>query len=274
MLCNFHVCVTQAVLEFRSNWGGSGESRIKQFDKSTNQQIKKSTNQKKTKKELYMKKTLICKILAMAIAGVATLCATSALAQGGSDAFNRTTLGPKWVVTSGTLAITNHALTGATGSLGYLTTSSHDTAASAVVSLGGTDLEYGAIALGNIAGGSNAFVKIQAQNAAGTFDHAAFYNANNSGSDFFALSSPVPSPATLDVFFCGTTGILRITSAAGVQKYTFNYGTTYGAGGGLGTYGSVSIDNYVGFHSACSDALVNSIPSSTMPHDTDLSLVK
>ena len=35
-----------------------------------------------------MKKTLICKILAMAIAGVATLSATSALAQGGSDALD------------------------------------------------------------------------------------------------------------------------------------------------------------------------------------------
>lgn len=221
-----------------------------------------------------MKKTLIRSILALAIACGLSLSATSALAQGGSDAFNRTTLGSNWVATSGTLAITNHALTGTTGALGYLTTSSHDTAASAVVSLGGTDLEYGAIALGNIAGGSNAFVKIQAQNGAGTFDHAAFYNGNNSGSDFFALSTPVPSPATLDVFFCGKTAILRITSAAGVQKYNFNYGTTYGAGGGLGTYGSISLDNYIGFHSGCNDAMVNSVPAYSMPHDIDLSQVK
>jgi hypothetical protein len=221
-----------------------------------------------------MKKTLVCKMLTLAILTVVSLSATSALAQGGSDAFNRPHLGARWVVTSGSLTITNKKLAGTSLSLGYLTASAHDTAASAVVSLGGTDLEYGAIALGNIAGGSNAFVKIQAQNGLGTFDHAGFYNGDNSGSDFFSLSSPVPSPATLDVFFCGTTAEMRITSAAGTQTYTFNYGTTYGPGGGLGTYGSVGIDNYVGFLSGCSDALENAIPASAMPHDTDLSLVK
>ena len=179
-----------------------------------------------------MKNTFICKIITLAAA--VSLSATSALA-GGSDAFNRPKLGPKWVATSGsTLSISNHELVGTSLSLGSFTGSSKDTAASAVVVLGGTDLEYGAVALGNIAGGSNAFVKIQAQNGAGTFDHAGFYNGNNSGSVFFALSSPVPSPAILDVFFCGTIATMRITSAAGVQTYTNDYGTTYGPGGGLG----------------------------------------
>jgi hypothetical protein len=56
-------------------------------------------------------------------------------------------------------------------------------------------------------------VNIQAQNGAGAFDHAGFYTANNGG-NFFALSGPVPSPAILDVFFCGITATLRITSAA------------------------------------------------------------
>jgi hypothetical protein len=103
---------------------------------------------------------------------------------------------------------------GTSGPLGYLKGSSKDTAASAVVFLGGIDLEYGAVAPGNIGGGNNAFVKIQAQNGAGAFDHAGFYTAINGGGNFFALSSPVPSPAILDVFFCGTTATLRITSAA------------------------------------------------------------
>ena len=219
-----------------------------------------------------MKNTFICKIITLAAA--VSLSATSALA-GGSDAFNRPKLGPKWVATSGsTLSISNHELVGTSLSLGSFTGSSKDTAASAVVVLGGTDLEYGAVALGNIAGGSNAFVKIQAQNGAGTFDHAGFYNGNNSGSVFFALSSPVPSPAILDVFFCGTIATMRITSAAGVQTYTNDYGTTYGPGGGLGTYGSVGLDNYVGFASGCKDARVHGVPASKMPRAIDLSLVK
>jgi hypothetical protein len=218
-----------------------------------------------------MKSTLVSKLVALAVAGGVSLSATSALAAG-SDAFNRPKLGSKWVVTSGSLSIKNHELTGSSLSIGYLTASDHDSAASAVVFLGGTDLEYGAVALGNVGGGSNAFVKIQAQNGAGTFDHAAFYTGNNGSGDFFSLSSSIPSPATLDVFFCGTVATMRITSAAGVQTYTHDYGTTYGPGGGLGTYGSVGIDNYVGFSSACSDAQVDAIPASAMPSDADLSL--
>jgi hypothetical protein len=220
-----------------------------------------------------MKNSLICKIVTLAIAGGLLLSATSALA--GSDAFNRPHLGPKWVPTSGsTLSISHHELVGGTASLGAFTGSSQDTAASAVMFLGGTDLEYGAVAVGNIAGGTNAFVKLQAQDGAGTFDHAAFYTGNNGSGTFFALSSPVPSPAIVDVFFCGTTATMRITSAAGVQTYTNNYGAKFGTGAGLGTFGSIGLDNYVGFASGCKDARVHGIPASKMPRAKDLSLVK
>jgi hypothetical protein len=215
-----------------------------------------------------MKNTLICKIVVLAVAVL--LCATSALA--GSDAFNRPKLGAGWVVTAGSLSISNHEMVGTSLALGYQKASSANTAASAVVLLGGTDLEYGAVALGNIGAGSNAFVKIQAQNGAGTFDHGAFYTGNNGGGVFFTLSSPVPSPAVLDVFFCGTVATMRITSAAGVQTYSHDYGTTYGPGGGLGTYGSVGLDNYIGFGNGCSAAQVGAVPASRMPSDRDLSL--
>ncbi len=220
-----------------------------------------------------MNNTLIRMIVLLAVAGGVMLSATSAFA--GSDTFNRPTLGKTWVVTAGSLSISNHQLVGATGSLGYLKASSTAKAASAVVFLGGTDLEYGAVALGNIAAGSNAFVKIQAQSGVGTFDHAAFYIGNNGAGNFFTLSSPVPSPAILDVFFCGTTATMRITSAAGVQTYTYNYGTTYGPGAGLGTFGSVELDNYVNFPivSGCNDAL-NAVPATEMPSDRDLSLAE
>jgi hypothetical protein len=221
-----------------------------------------------------MKNILICKMVTLAVAVL--LSATSALAQKGADAFNRPTLGSGWVVTAGSLSISNHEMVGTSLSLGYIKTSILDkaTAASTVVFIGGTDTEYGAVALGNIAGGNNAFVKIQSQNGLGTFDTAGFYTGNNGGGVFFTLSSPVPSPALLDVFFCGTTATMRITSAAGVQVYTNNYNTTYGIGTGLGTYGSVGLDNFVGFGSGCKDAQVHGIPASKMPSDRDLSLVQ
>lgn len=219
-----------------------------------------------------MTNNLTCKIVALAIAGGASLAAGSALANG-SDAFNRPTLGAAWITTAGSLSLSGREIVGTSLSLGYLTRSSADSAASAVVFLGGTDLEYGAVALGNIAGGSNAFVKIQAQNGAGTFDHAAFYTGNNGSGTFFTLSSPIPSPAILDVFFCGTTATMRITSAAGVQSYTNNYGQTFGPGAGVGTFGSVKLDNFIGFRSACTDSPV--VPSaSEMPSAVDKSLAQ
>lgn len=220
-----------------------------------------------------MKKSLACTIVAMAVAGGMALSATSALA-GGSDTFNRTALGPTWIVTAGGLTIANHELVGlASPSLGYLTLSSKDTAASAVVFLDGTGLQYGAVAVGNIAGGTNAFVKIQEQNGGGTFDHGAFYTGDNGGGNFFTLSSPVPSPAILDVFFCGTIATMRITSAAGVQTYTNNYGTTFGAGAGLGTYGSTGLDNFIGYKTSCKGDL-NAVSAADMPGDADKSLAK
>jgi len=216
-----------------------------------------------------MKKTLICIVLLTA--GI-SLCATLAMA--GADAFNRVKLGPSWVITNGSLSISNRQLVGTSLALGYQKGSVKNTAGTAVVFLGGTDVEYGAVALGNIAGGSNAFVKIQSQNGSGTtFDTAGFYTGDNSPVYFFALSSPVPSPAVLDVFFCGTTATMRISSAAGIQTYTYNYGTTFGSGVGLGTYGSVKLDNYIGFASACTDpAAEGAAPATMMPSATDLSL--
>ncbi len=221
-----------------------------------------------------MKNNSMCHIFALAVAAIVSLGTTSVFAQ--ADAFNRPALGTNWVATSGSLSISNHELVGATGSLGYLKTAAKMSAASAVVFLGGTDLEYGAVAIGNIAGGTDAFIKIQAQDGTGTFDHAAFYTGNNGSGDFFTLSSPVPSPAILDAFYCPTTGLvtMRITSAAGVQSYTYSYGQTFGFGAGVGTYGSVGLDNFVSFVSGCKDAPAGAIPATLMPRATDLTLDK
>ncbi len=58
-----------------------------------------------------MNNTLIRMIVLLAVAGGVMLSATSAFA--GSDTFNRPTLGKTWVVTAGSLSISNHQLVGA-----------------------------------------------------------------------------------------------------------------------------------------------------------------
>lgn len=193
---------------------------------------------------LQMKKMLALSLAALAATAGAALCTTAAMAA--RDDFNRTSLGNKWVVPSGdgSLYITNNQMQGASVSLGYDKRSSSDTTVKATVYLNGTDTEYGAVASGDIATGNNAFVKIQSQNADGMFEYGGFYTGNNSAVDFFALNSTVPSPATLTVSFCGTVAKMVIKSTAGIQKYTYDYGTSFGTGGGLGTYGAVSLDNY------------------------------
>jgi len=181
------------------------------------------------------------KMLLLGIA-LSALCATSAMAA--KDNFDRASLGNKWVVTSGSLYITNDQLQGSSLSIGYDKRSASDTAASATVILNSNDLEYGAVAVGNIAGGTNAFVKIQAADGTGKFTNGAFYTGNNGGGNYFTLNAPVPSPAKLSVSICGTVATMKIKSADGTQKYTYDYGASVGTGGGLGTYGLISLDNY------------------------------
>jgi hypothetical protein len=183
---------------------------------------------------------------------VATLCASSALAAG--DNFNRSQLGKKWVVTSRSLFIADDQLQGKSGALGYDIKSGSDTGATATVYLNGTDIQYGAVALGDIAGGNNAFVKIQSQDGDGQFEYGAFYIGNNGEGEFFPLKDPVSSPATISAWFCGTYGFLRIKSSAGSQKYYYDYGTSFGSGAGLGTGGAISLDNYWSGTANCSDA--------------------
>jgi hypothetical protein len=192
----------------------------------------------KTMKHLYMTAGL-----------VAVVFATSAMAA--KDDFNRASLGPKWVAVSGSQSISNDKLVGDSLSIGYYKKSKEDTSVTSVVYLTSTDLEYGAVASGDIASGNNAFVKIQAQTGDGNFSNAGFYTGDNVGGDFFALDSEIPSPATLSVSFCGTVATMKIKSSAPTQTYSYDYGASFGTGGGLGTYGSVALDNYVSKPGGC-----------------------
>jgi hypothetical protein len=217
-----------------------------------------------------MNRLLVTSAVAL-VFGCVGLSATSAFAA--HDYFNRASLGKTWVVPSGdgSLFITNNQLQGSSLSLGYDTRSAQDTKASALLYLNGTDLEYGAVAVGDIAGGNNIFVKLQSQNADGVFEYGGFYVGNNSGVDFFQLDSTVPSPAKLSVSLCGSVAVMRIDSAAGVQRYSFDYGTTFGTGGGLGTYGNISLDNYKSGAANCADAIGATVIKGSSARDLSLS---
>ena len=64
----------------------------------------------------------------------------------------------------------------------------------------------------------------------------------------FFLSPQVPSPATLTASLCGTVVTMTIKSSVGTQKYAHDYGSeakSFGSGTGLGTFGPVTLDNYM-----------------------------
>ena len=113
----------------------------------------------------------------------------------------------------------------------------------------------GELHIGNYLGAVQNWVKLQEQNGSGEFEYGAFYVGNNGGGNFFQLNSPVPSPAVLTLSFCGTVATMKIKSADGTQKYTYDYGTTFPTGGGLGTYGNISLDNYRSKIGGCADAI-------------------
>lgn len=202
---------------------------------------------------------------------LAALCASSAMAA--KDKFNRGQLGSNWVVTSGSMFLVGHVLTGTSLSLGYFTKSTKSTSVSADVLMGGAcDLQYGAVALGDIAGGKNAFVKIQTQDGGCKFDHAAFYVGNNGGGSFFALDTPIFGPVTLSVTMSGTVATMTIQKKGteDTQSYSYDYGTSFGTGGGLGTYGTLYLDNYAS--SAPAEELTSKPVRITGSNAKDLSL--
>src|SRR5437660_5690990 len=152
-----------------------------------------------------MKRCEIAAKVALSL-GTVVLCASSAMAA--RDNFNRSRLGRNWVVTSGSLYTTNEQLQGTSGALGYDTKSAGDMAATVTVYLNGTDIQYGAVALGDIGGGNNAFIKIQSQDSDGQFEYGAFYLGNNGEGEFFPLKEMASSPATITAWFCGTYGFV------------------------------------------------------------------
>lgn len=182
-------------------------------------------------------------VLALTLVASSAITFFAAPAMAAKDHFDRDTLGKKWVVIDASLTIVNDQMQGSDFGLGYFKKSADDTTVSVTVILSGSGLQYGAVAIGDIATHNNGFFKIQSDDGV-NFNNAAFYTGDNGSGTFFALNSPVPSPAVLTVSMCGSVAKMTIKSSAGTQKYTHDYGTSFGAGGGLGTYSGIALDDY------------------------------
>jgi hypothetical protein len=181
------------------------------------------------------------KIIAAAIALGISLCATSA---GANDKFNRATLGNRWWMSTGSFFLANNELQGTTGAEGFFIDSVLATSATVTVTLHGTGVQYGAITVGSL-DTLHAFVKIQSQDGAGMFDHVGFSSTNNGSGPFFTMTPPMASPATMTVSMVGTLALLTVKSATGTQTYVNQYPGLFNGGTGLGTFGPVSLDNFI-----------------------------
>jgi len=174
---------------------------------------------------------------------LAVVAAPSAFAA--KDNFDRIDLGPRWVMTQGALRIVNQELLGNNlSSQGYFTRSAKALAVSAKVTLNGLRDQAGIVTVGDSIAATNAMVKIQMQDETGMFEYGAFYLGLNGNGPFFKLTSPMASPATLTAWLNGSVATMTIQSVSGIQTYQYDYGKPLGTGGGLGTFGMASLDDY------------------------------
>jgi hypothetical protein len=172
------------------------------------------------------------------------LLATGSVLADHRDNFQRTDLGPGWFVVSGSDWDTGKSFQGDTGSTAIFRKADKDTGGQIDVDSNNGDLVYGAILLGDVRSGNNAFVKVQSQNGYGTFDTAAFYTGNNGGGYFFSIDGfDNTTKVRLSAWMHGTVATMFLESPTGHSAvYQYDYGMSFPSGVGLGTYGSVSLD--------------------------------
>ena len=169
------------------------------------------------------------------------------------DDFNRADggLGSNWIVQAGSFGIVSNTARG--NNLGLATFVGGTGAAleADVATNGTTNTDYVALVLDYANLSYSLFLKVQTQNNAGTFDTAACYVGNNSGSfglGFFNLSSTFAT-AHMRVERVDTTVTVmfsNIDGGSGTQSYTCNGAPlTGGTGIGMGGYANVaSLDNF------------------------------
>jgi len=176
------------------------------------------------------------------------------------DNFNRADgpLGANWVVQAGSFGIVSLTARGSSGLATFVGGSG--TALEADVATNGTaNTDFVGLVLDYADEANNLFLKVQTQNAAGTFNTAGCYVGNNGtsgqfGLNFFNLSSTFAT-AHMRVERVGTTVTLTFTNidgGSGTQTYVCTGApATGGTGIGMGGFdGVASLDNFAGVAAA------------------------
>jgi hypothetical protein len=178
------------------------------------------------------------------------------------DDFNRANggLGASWATGSGSYAISGNEVAG-TGTLAYVDNSVANCAVSSTVASvqfgdnPGGALVYVALRCG-VGGGNNFFVKIQDQSGTPSYNTYGFYINNNSNPGGYGIFGTLPLTCLwgrIDVSYDAGTDRMRmdvdefddgsveqtVYSGAGASAYALA-----GTGYGVGTYGSITFDNF------------------------------
>lgn len=175
------------------------------------------------------------------------------------DDFNRPDgpIGPNWTVHNGYFNVSSNAVVGggAPGRATFNGAAGDGNVAEADVAVNGTSVQYTGLLLNYGAGVNNLFLKVQQQNGAGTFDHAAFYtgdgNSGSFGPGFFTLSSPF-STAHMKATRVGNEVTLEFTNIDGGAQPPQTYvgsGAPAVEGTGIGIVGYdgyARLDNFAG----------------------------
>lgn len=186
------------------------------------------------------------------LVALASLSAFAAASHAVTDDFNRYSLGPDWVMHDGIMWTDGAVVHGHDYSLMTYTPGAGAGAASVDVILDGSgSIQYGAIVLGFLDPGHNAFIKLQNNHAGNVgFDTLGFYYGNNGGGDFrFITGFENVTSARITASLAGSVSTLSIdANFDGIADavYTHDYGSaSFGSGVGLGIYGrGTTLDNF------------------------------
>ena len=175
-------------------------------------------------------------------------CATSTFAV--TDDFNRAALGASWAIQAGSMSISANQVVGADQSLMTYAPGAGSFTASVDIFNDGVSTQYGAIVLGYLDVGHNAFIKVQNNGGgAGSFDTYGFYYGNNGGGEFGSITGLAAfTSARITATLSGSIATLSFdTNFDGIadKTLTHDYGAlSFGSGAGLGIYGPARLDNF------------------------------
>lgn len=186
-----------------------------------------------------------------------TLVASMAVSSSFFDNFDRANapdLGANWTNMTGTIGINGNMAQAPNSDTNVALVSGYsELAANTAVSFDvfnqSASVTYAAAVLGYTSQVSSIFVKVQDNQANGTFNRAFFYIGDNGAGGGFGYEDLNPfTSARVYVWFTGTVAFLGIDTNFDLvldQTYSRDYGSSvWGTGAGLGVYGDGKIDNY------------------------------